>query len=222
MNARALLLPALALLAVAAVIGVQILSGGRDFAPPSPPDPCRERPVGPRAQALENLAEQVVLIGVQRAACILGVSRERLVLALPSARDRQALARDLGRDQGALVAALKAGRTGSVTRLEGAGRLPRASTLLDGYAGQLGLPGFAEGIVRRIPAGVVDDLLPTGGVLKRAVADIDVRTVLRELDDPDALQAQLGDRIRKAALREARARLIQKIPAPIRNLLPFG
>ena len=48
------------------------------------------------APELEALAERVVLVGLDETACKLGVSRERLVLALPVAADRRALADELG------------------------------------------------------------------------------------------------------------------------------
>lgn len=219
MSLRAILLPLLAILAVAGVVGAQVAAGGRDFVPARAADPCRERPLGPPLKDLEPLAEQVVLLGVQRAACTLGVPRERLVLALPSARDRLALARQTGRDERGLAAALTAGLDHAVGRLDRAGRLPRASDLLDTYAGDLGLPGLAEAAIRRIPDGVVDDLLPTGPVLHRALKQIDVDAILRDLDDPDGLEAKLRDDIKDAALAEAKARLIEKIPGPIRSIL---
>jgi hypothetical protein len=215
-------LPLAALVAALGLIGVQLAAGGADFAPAKPADPCRERPLGPRSDDLEPLAETVVLLGVQRAACTLGVTRERLVLALPSARDRLALARSRGRDERGLAAALTAGLDHAVDRLDRADRLPPASALLDAYAGELGLPGIAEEAVKRIPAGIVDGLLPTGAVLRRALRQIDMVAVLRDLDDPDALERTLRDRIKDAAVAEARARLIDKIPEPIRRLFGIG
>jgi hypothetical protein len=219
---RALLLPALALVAAAALIGVHLAAGGADFVPARAADPCQERPLGPRADGLEPLTEALVLLGVQRAACTLGVSRERLVLALPSARDRRALAQETGRDERGIAGALVRGLDYAAMRLDRADRLPPASDLRDTYAGQLGLPGMAEEAVRRIPDGVVDELLPTGPVLRRALRRVDVEALLRDLDDPVALQSRLRDAIRDAALAEARARLVQRIPGPIRRLFGLG
>lgn len=222
MSRRPVLLPLLAVLAVAALIGVQLAAGGADFAPAPAADPCRERPLGPAADELEPLTEALVLIGVQRAACTLGVTRERLVLALPSARERRALARESGRDERGLVAALARGLDGAVVRLDRTGRLPPASELRDSYAGELGLPGIAEEAVRRIPDGVVDALLPTGPVLRRALRQVDLERLLSDLDQPDALESRLREAIRAAALAEARARLIERIPGPIRRLFSLG
>lgn len=220
MNRRSLALPLLAVVAVLAVIGVQIAAGGTRFTPTPTADPCRERPLGPPTQDLPRLAEQLVLDGVQRAACTLGVSRERLILALPSAPDRRELARERGHDEQDVATALTGGLQASVTHMERAGRLPRASDLRDDYLAELGLPGIAEAAVRRIPDGIVDDLVPTGPVLRRALDQIDVLRILSELDDPDALEQRLQGAIKNAALEEVRARLVAKLPGPVRDLLP--
>ncbi|MCW2998638.1 MAG: hypothetical protein JWN65_2187 [Solirubrobacterales bacterium] len=222
MNLRPILLPLLALVVAAALVGVHLVAGGADFVPARAADPCRDRPLGPRADGLEPLTEALVLSGVQRAACTLGVTRERLILALPSARDRRAIGQESGRGERGVVHALWRGLDGAVVRLDRAGRLPRASVLRDAYAGELGLPGIAEEAVRRIPDSVVDDLLPTGPVLRRALRQVDLESILRDLDQPDALQSRLRAAIKAAALAEARARLIEKIPGPIRSLFSLG
>ncbi|PTL59743.1 MULTISPECIES: hypothetical protein [Solirubrobacterales] len=216
---RALLLPLLALAASVGLIAVHLASGGDDFVPRSPADPCVERPLRPAAQVddLEPLVEELVVLGVARAACTLRVPRERLVLALPVARDRRAIA-----DDATLARALKGGLARTLDRLERGDRLPRASALRDAYSDQLGLPGLAEEAVRRIPDGVVDDLLPTGAVLRRALDDLDVLAVIREIDEPDALERRLRDGIERAARAEARERLIGKLPGPLRSLLGLG
>ncbi|WP_354697694.1 hypothetical protein DSM112329_03331 [Paraconexibacter sp. AEG42_29] len=219
MTPRTLLLPLVALIVAAALLAVQLAAGGADFVPTRAADPCAARPLPPVTDDIEPLAQDVVLLGVQRTACALGVTRERLVLALPSARDRAELARATGRTEAGLATALRSGLDQAVGRLDRAGRLPRASALLDSYAGELGLPGLAEAAVKRIPDGVVDGLLPTGAVLRRALAQLDVTALLRDLEDPDALEARLTEAIKAAALAEAKERLIEKIPGPIRGFL---
>lgn len=222
MSVRALLLPLVALAAALALVGTYVSAGGADFVPNEAADPCRAQPLAAPTKDLDQLAQQVVLLGVQNAACALGVSRERLLLALPSERDRLALARKSGRDERGLELVLKGGLGAAVNRLDRARRLPKASDLRDAYAGDLGLPGIAEEAVRRIPDGIVDGLLPTGPVLRRALAKIDVGEVLRNLDDTGALQQQLEGKIRQAALDEAKARLTDKLPGPIKALLSLG
>ena len=103
-----------------------------------------------------------MLLGLDEAACKLGVSRERLVLALPVAADRRALARELGSDEAELARQLKAGLVRAVDRLDRAGRLPKASALLPAVVAELDLPGPVETLVDAIPADTVDSLAPTG------------------------------------------------------------
>ena len=83
---RALALPLIAVLLVAGVLGVQVAAGGGDYVPRRPADPCAPRAVPPLPAQLEPVAERIVLLGLDSAACRLGVSRERLVLALADTR----------------------------------------------------------------------------------------------------------------------------------------
>ncbi len=75
-------LPALAVVLVAGVLAVQLSRGGGTFEPLQPADPCVERPVTSRAEGIDGLTERLVLLGVDGAACRLGVSREALTLVL--------------------------------------------------------------------------------------------------------------------------------------------
>lgn len=217
MRWRVLLLPLLALLAVAVVIGVQLASGGDDYVPPAPAPACVQRELPPASADLERVVEGLVLLGVQRAACDLGVSRERLLLSLPSARARAALASQIGRDEAAVTAALKRGLRDAATVLQRAGRLPRASELLDDYAGDLGLPGIAESAITRLPDRVIDGLLPTGDVLRRAIDELETDALLNGLGQSGVLEAQLRAAIRDAAIAEARERLREQAD----SLLPW-
>ena len=83
---RRLALPLIAVLLVAAVLGVPVAAGGGHYAPRRPANPCTHRPIPPIPSELEPLAEQIVLLGLHSAACRLGISRERLVLALADTR----------------------------------------------------------------------------------------------------------------------------------------
>lgn len=217
MNVRAILLPLFALLTSVGLIWVHVASGGDDYGPASPPDPCRIPALVATTDDLETITEALVVDGVRDAACTLGVTRERLVLALPSEGDRRALV-----DDDALAAALRLGLRRSVDRLERGGRLPKASALRDDYVDELGLPGIAEAVVRRIPDGVVDDLLPTGAVLRRALGQVDLLAVIAEIDEPDALERRLRADIEDAAKAEARDRLIARIPRPVRRITGIG
>src|ERR1700759_3549214 len=72
---RRLALPLIAVLLVAAVLGVQVAAGGGHYVPRRPANPCTPRPVPPIPAQLEPLAEQIVLLGLDSAAGRLGLSR---------------------------------------------------------------------------------------------------------------------------------------------------
>ena len=194
---RRLALPLIAVLLVAAVLGVQVAAGGGHYAPLRPADPCTPRPVPPTPAQLEPLAAQVVLVGLDSAACRLGISRERLVLALADTRALNPLT----------TAALKAGLRDAVDRLDREGRLPKVSRLLPQALDQSGLPGIAKTIIAGIPDGLVDNLLPTGPLLRRTVDELDINRLLHELHDPRKLNSALQSAILQAALRQILNRL---------------
>ena len=222
MNARALALPVAAALLACALLGAYAAAGGTDYAEvQGAADPCRQRPDAGRAvpPRIEPLAERVVLLGLDETACRLGVSRERLVLALPVAADRRALAGELGTDEAGLARQLKAGLVRAVDRLDGAGRLPKASELLPAILAELDLPGPAETLVEAIPAGTFDSLAPTGPVLRRAVRALDVQALLDGLGDSDRLEDVLRDAVTEAALDEIRERVLGQLPDSLRGLL---
>jgi hypothetical protein len=194
---RRVALPLIAVLLVAAVLGVQIAAGGAHYAPLRPADPCTPRPIPNIPAQLEPLAEQIVLLGLDNAACRLGVSRERLVLALADARALNPRT----------SAALKAGLRDAVDRLDRLGRLPKVSQLLPQALDQANLPGIAKTIIESIPDGIVDNLLATGPLLRRTVDELDVNRLLHQLHDPNQLGSALQSAILRAALRQILDRL---------------
>ena len=127
---RRLALPLIAVLLVAGVLGVQVAAGGGHYVPLRPANPCTPRPVSRIPAQLEPLAEQIVLLGLDSAACRLGVSRERLVLALAETRSLDP------RES----AALKTGLVDAVDLLDRQGRLPKVSQLLPQALDQANLP----------------------------------------------------------------------------------
>ncbi len=189
---RRLALPLIAVLLVAAVLGVQIAAGGAHYAPLRPANPCTPRPVPSIPAQLEPLAEQIVLLGLDNAACQLGISRERLVLALTDTRTLNPRT----------SAALKAGLRGAVDRLDREGRLPKVSQLLPEALNQSNLPGIAKTIIESIPSGVVDNLLTTGPLLRQTVDELNINQLLHELHDPSQLNSALQSAILQAALRQ--------------------
>jgi hypothetical protein len=194
---KALSLPLIAALLVAGVLGVQVAAGGGDFVPRRPADPCAPRPVPPLPAELEPVAERVVLLGLDSAACRLGVSRERLVLTLA----------ETGTLDPEVPAALKAGLGDAVDRLDREGRLPKVSQLLPEALEQADLPDFVKTIITAIPDGTVDSALPTGPLLRRAVDELDVEALVRDLDDPQ----QLESAIRTAILQAARDEILDRL-----------
>jgi hypothetical protein len=194
---RRVTLPLIAVLLVTAVLGVQVAAGGGQYAPLMPANPCTPRPAGPVAAQLEPLAEQIVLLGLDGAACRLGISRERLVLALADTRTLTPQT----------TAALKAGLRDAVDRLDREGRLPKVSQLLPEALGQANLPGIAKTIIEAIPDSVVDNLLPTAPLLRQTVDQLDINRLLHELGDPRQLDSALQSAILQAALRQVLDRL---------------
>jgi hypothetical protein len=194
---RRLALPLIAVLLVAGVLGVQVAAGGGHYAPLRPANPCTPRPVPPIPAQLEPLAEQIVLLGLDNAACRLGISRERLVLALADTRTLNAQT----------SAALKAGLGDAVDRLAREGRLPKVSQLLPAALDQAGVSGIAKTIIEAIPDSLVDNLLPTAPLLRRTVDELDINRLLHELNDPRQLNSALQSAILQAAVRQILDRL---------------
>jgi hypothetical protein len=215
MNPRGFALVAIALVLSAGLLGVQLASGGGDFVPQRPADPCQDRARTGRDD-LEGLVETVVLTGLDEAACKLGVSRERLVLAVPSKKDRAELAREIGTDDRGLAQAIDDGLRTGVDRLEKAGQLPKTSALLPSVADQLGI---SQSLVDLIPDKLVDDLLPTADVLRWSLDKIDVNTVLADLDDRKSLETTLRDALVQGAIDEVTGRIKDALPGPLRGLL---
>ena len=194
---RRLALPVIAVVLVVAVLGVQLAAGGGRYVPLRPANPCTPSPVPPIPAQLEPLAEQIVLLGVDGAACRLGISRERLVLALAETRSLDP------RES----AALKAGLVDAVERLNREGRLPKVSQLLPQALDQAKLPGIVKTLIGAIPNGVIDNLLPTAPLLRQTVNELDVDRLLRQLDNPNQLDSALQSAILQAALRQILDRL---------------
>ena len=183
-------LPLIAVLLVVAVLGVQIAAGGGHYVPLRPANPCTPRAVPAIPPQLDALAEQIVLLGLDNAACRLGISRERLVLALADPRSLDPAA----------PGALKAGLRDAVSRLEREHRLPKVSQLLPQVLDQAPLPGIAKTIIEALPAGAVDSALPSGPLLRRTVGELDVNRLLRELGDPSQLQSAIQSAVLRAAV----------------------
>ena len=194
---RRVALPLIAVVLVALVLGIQVAAGGGKYVPRRPANPCAPRPI-PRVQPrLAPLAQEVVLLGLDNAACRLGISRERLVLALANTRSLDPRA----------PAALKAGLRDAVGRLDREGRLPKVSQLLPQALDQSSLPGPIKAIVGALPSQLVDGALPTAPLLRRTIDELHVAPLLHELNDPRRLSSAVQSAILHAALRQILDRL---------------
>lgn len=190
-------LPVVALVLVAAVLGIQVANGGGTFEPLQPADPCAERTVTSRADGIDGLTEQLVLLGIDGAACTLGVSREALTLELAQPGTRT----------DAEIDALREGLLAAVQRMKDDGTLPPASDLLDEALDNADLNGLLEAAIRAIPDSVVNAALKTDDVLTRAIDDLDLRAVLADLDSRDDLDAQIQLAITQAVKDSLTARV---------------
>lgn len=177
-----------ALVLVGGVLSVQVAQGGGSFEPLKTADPCLERVVTSQADGIEGLTERLVLIGIDEAACALGVSREALTLELGQGGTRT--------DEE--VDALRDGLTAAVRRMEDDGTLPPSSELVDEALDNADLNRFLEIAIRALPDSVIDSALKTDDVLVRAIEDLDLREVLADLDDQESLNAQVEAAVTQA------------------------
>jgi hypothetical protein len=194
---RALALPAVALVLVSGVLGVQVANGGGSFEPLRPADPCAARTVTSQAGGIDGLTERLVLLGLDGAACRLHVSREALTLELAQPGPRS----------DAEVGALRAGLLDAVRRMEDDGTLPPASALVDEALDSADLNGFVKAAIRALPDSVIDSALKTDDILTRTVDGLDLRTLLADLDDQQDLDSQLTAAVTQAVKDTLSARL---------------
>ena len=115
-----------------------------------------------------------MLLGIDGAACRLHVSREELTLELAQPGTRT----------DAEIDALHAGLLSAVQRMKDDGSLPPASELVDEALDSTDLNGFLEAAIRALPDSVVDAALKTDDVLTRTIDDLDLRTLLANVDNP--------------------------------------
>jgi len=194
-------LPVAAVVLVSGVVGVQLANGGGTYEPLRSADPCASRPVTSRADGIDGLTERLVLLGLDGAACRLHISREALTLKLAQSRT----------PTDAEINALRAGLRSAVGRMKADGSLPPASALVDETLKTADLNDLLKTVIRALPASVIDSALKTDDVLTRAIDDLDLRAVLTNLDDQQALQQQI-----QAAVTGA---VTDSLVARLRNLL---
>ena len=195
---RATLLPVLAAALVGGVLGVQVANGGGDFVPARSADPCTVRDVTTVSSGIEGLGERVVLLGLDGAACRLHVTREALILQLATPGKRSD--------------ADRRGILGAVDKMKAAGTLPPASDYSDEAVDNADLNGFVKFLIKALPDSVIDAALKTDDVLKRTITNLDLRTVLADLNDPDELRRRINDAVTQAVKDSLVDRLQDLVP----------
>ena len=190
-------LPALALVLVGGVLGIQLANGGGSFEPLKAADPCVARTVTSVSDGIDGLTERLVLLGIDGAACRLGISREALTLELAQTED----------PSDAQIEALHEGLLSAVDRMQDDGSLPPASELVDEALESADLNDFVKTLIRALPDSVVDAALKTDDVLTRAIDELDLRTLLANVDDQDDLNEQVEAAVTEAVKDSLVARL---------------
>jgi hypothetical protein len=178
---RTAALPLLGAVLVSGVVGAQIAYGGGAFTPLRPDNPCSVREVTSVSTGTDGLTERLVTLGLDRAACRLGTSREALLLQLAS-QDSQ---------PDAQINALRAGLLDAVDRMKADGTLPSASDLVDQAVDQSNLSDLLKAAIHALPDSAIDRSLTTDGVLRNTVNNLDLRTLLANLGNPADLTQQI-------------------------------
>ena len=132
--------------AALALVVAYLALGGASYAPAKVADPCATREWR-NPQGLQEVGEQIVLSGLDGAACELGVSREEMVLALANSDSRERFAREHGISDQRLEQLVRDGLMRSIDDAVEADALnPTIANLL-------------RGIVRSVPVDELVDLL---------------------------------------------------------------
>jgi hypothetical protein len=154
------------------------------------------------SSGIDGLTERLVLLGLDGAACRLGVTREALILTLATPGERT----------NAEIAALRAGLLDAVDRMKADGSLPPASELTDEALDSADLPGIVKFLIRALPDSVINAGLKTDDVLKRTINGLDLREVLADLDNPDELNTRISEAATQAVKDSLADRLHDLLP----------
>jgi hypothetical protein len=134
------------LVAALALVVTYLALGGASYAPAKVADPCATRDWRD-PQGLAEVGEQIVLSGLDGAACELEVSREEMVIALANRDSRERFAREHGISDQRLEELVRDGLMRAIDDAEEADALnPTIADIL-------------RGLVRTIPVDELVDLL---------------------------------------------------------------
>jgi hypothetical protein len=132
--------------AAAALVITYLALGGASYAPATVADPCAPRD-WQEPEGVQEVAQLIVLSGLDGAACELGVSREDVVLAFESRETLETFAREHGLTEDELEELVRSSLLRGIDDAEEMDALnPTIADLL-------------RGIVRRLPVSEVLDLL---------------------------------------------------------------
>jgi hypothetical protein len=186
-----------AVVLVLVVIGVQLANGGGKFEPLKSADPCAPRAVTSQSDGIDGLTERLVLLGIDGAACRLHLSREAFTLELAQS--------DSPSD--AQIDALHSGLLVAVSRMKADGSLPPASDLVDEALDSADLSGILKTAIRALPDSIINAALKTDDVLVRTIDQLDLRTVLADLDNSHDLNDQVAAAVTQAVKGSLTARI---------------
>jgi hypothetical protein len=137
---------AVATAAAVALVVLYLGLGGASYAPAKAADPCVTRDWR-EPSGFQEVAEQIVLSGLDGAACELGVSREEIVLAFAGGDSLESFAREHDISVTRLEEIL---RTGLVRAVDDAERADALNSTVAGILRQ---------VIERVPIDTVLDLL---------------------------------------------------------------
>ena len=132
--------------AAVTLVVIYLALGGASYSPATVADPCAPREWR-NPKGVEAVAEQIVLSGIDGAACKLGVSREAVVLAFANRASLHRFARQHRITERRLEELVRTGLLRAVDDAERAGALNSTTANL------------LRGLVRRIPVGGFLDVL---------------------------------------------------------------
>jgi hypothetical protein len=139
-----------ATLVAVALVAAYLALGGASYAPAQVADPCAPRDWR-EPEGFQEVAEQIVLSGLDGVACELGVSREEVVLAFASGESLDQFAREQGVDPGELDELLRTGLVRAVDDAEQAGALsPTVAGLVRQLVTRVDLDQVLE-LLERLP-----------------------------------------------------------------------
>ena len=139
-----------AAVAALALVVVYLALGGASFAPAKPADPCVVRDWR-EPEGLEKVAEQIVLSGLDGAACELGVTREQIVLAVAGRGSLTRLAREHGISEERLEELVRSGLVRAVDEAERAGAVePQVADLVRGVVGRVAVGSLLD-LLEQLP-----------------------------------------------------------------------